>query len=341
MPDTVVYVSNAGTKDIHVLAMNRATGALDPIEVVAVPGTDVPSPTSLPMAVSPDKRFLYAQLRSAPYPVSTFAIDAATGRLRHLGTTPLVDQMAYLNTDRTGKFLLAASYFGAKLAIYPIDAQGVVQPAATQILDTRPKAHCVVIDAANRTLYVPVLGGDEVLMLSFDAARGTVAPNGPGRIASAAGAGPRHLTVHPNGRLAYLLNEASATISTYAIDASGLLTELQTVETGDYPDHAKASDIHVTPDGRYLYGAERKTSLLHGFRIDPGAGTLTPVGRYETETTPRGFAIDPRGKFVLAVGLDSAGMTVHAIDPASGALTPAHRYPMGTHPNWVEIVDLA
>ena len=93
-------------------------------------------------------------------------------------------------------------------------------------------------------------------------------------------------------------------------------TEIQLVETGTYPDHAKASDI------------------------DAQRGTLTPIGRFETEKTPRGFAIDPRGKFLLSVGLDSAGMTVHAIDPASGALTSAGRHPMGTQPNWVEIVDL-
>ena len=339
-PDTVVYVSNAGTKDIHVLAMDRATGALAPIETVAVPGTDVPSPTSLPMTLSPDKRFLYAQLRSAPFPVSTFAVDPTTGRLSHRGTTPLVDQMAYLNTDRAGKFLLAASYFGAKLVIYPIGADGVVQPSATQILDTKPKAHCVVIDAGNRNLYVPVLGGDEILVMTFDAARGTVTPNGSGTVASKAGSGPRHLTFRPGGTFAYLLNEASATIATYAIERSGMLREVQVVETGTYPDHAKASDIHVTPNGAFLYGAERKTSLLHGFRIDPRTGTLAPIGRFETEKTPRGFAIDPRGRFLLSVGLDSAGMTVHAIDPASGALTPIGRYPMGTHPNWVEIVDL-
>src|SRR5438270_5600152 len=177
-PDTVVYVSNAGSKEVFVLAMNRATGALELIEKTPVPGTDKPSPASLPMATSPDKHFLYAQLRSEPYPVSTFAIDRTTGRLRHLAATPLVDQMAYINTDRTGKFLLAASYVGAKLAIYPINAQSVVEAKATQILDTKPKAHCVVIDAGNKNVYVPVLGGDIVLELKFDPA-GTVSPNGP------------------------------------------------------------------------------------------------------------------------------------------------------------------
>jgi 6-phosphogluconolactonase len=108
-PETVVYVSNAGSKEVFVLAMDRATGVLELIEKTPVPGTDKPSPASLPMATSPDKHFLYAQLRSEPYPVSTFAIDRTIGRLKHLGATPLVDQMAYINTDRTGKFLLAAS----------------------------------------------------------------------------------------------------------------------------------------------------------------------------------------------------------------------------------------
>src|SRR6266853_1275632 len=231
-PETVVYVSTAGSKEVYVLAMNRATGALDLIDKVAVPGTDKPSPASLPMATSPDKKFLYAQLRSEPYPVSTFAIDRATGKLKHMAATPLVDQMAYINTDRTGKFLLAASYVGAKLAIYPINAQSIVEAKATQILDTKPKTHCVVIDAGNKNVYVPVLGGDIVLELKFDPAAGTVSPNGPGEVATKAGAGPRHLTFHPNGKFAYLITETTATIGAYAVDrASGTLKELQFVDT--------------------------------------------------------------------------------------------------------------
>src|SRR5207248_11234793 len=98
--------------------------------------------------------------------------------------------MAYINTDRTGKFLLGASYVGAKLAIYPINAQSIVEPKATQILDTKPKAHCVVIDAGNNNVYVPVLGGDIVMELKFDPASGTVSPNGPEEVATKTGAGP-------------------------------------------------------------------------------------------------------------------------------------------------------
>ena len=341
-PETTVYVSNAGSKDIYVLAMDRASGALELIDKTPVPGTDKPSPASLPMATSPDKHFLYAQLRSEPYPVSTFAIDRTSGRLTHLGATPLVDQMAYIHTDGTGRHLLCASYVGAKLAIYPINAQHVVEPTATQIVDTKPKAHCVVIDSTDKHVYLPVLGGDVVMEFNYDPAAGTVTPNGPGQIATKPGAGPRHFTIHPNKRWGYLIAETTATIGAYAIAPDGTLGEIAFVETGDWNgrDSAAASDIHVTPEGKFLYGAVRTTSMLHGYKIDPDKGTLSPIGKFATERTPRGFNIDPRGKFLLSVGMDSNAMTVHAIDPKTGTLSPVGHYPTGTQPNWVEIVDL-
>ena len=113
------------------------------------------------------------------------------------------------------------------------------------------------------------------------------------------------------------------------------------VDTGDYnqKDSAFASDIHVTPNGKFIYGAVRTTSTLHGYKIDPEKGTLTVIGKWPTEKTPRGFNIDPRGKFLLAVGMDAASLTVHAIDQNSGELKNIKQYPMGKQPNWVEIVD--
>jgi 6-phosphogluconolactonase len=346
MPEThqtVVYVSNAGSKEIFVFAMDRDSGDLAPVERVAVRGTDKPSPTSIPMAVSPDHRFLYAALRSEPFPVSSFAIDAESGRLTHLGAAPLADSMAYIVTDRSGRFLLSASYPGAKLAINPIDATGRVGERSTQVLSTQPKAHCVVVDASNHYAYCTNLGGDIVMQLRFDAQAGTVSPNQPAAISTKPNAGPRHLAFHPNGRFLYLLNETDATLGIYAVDpATGTLAELHTVPTlpPDFSGKPSAADLHVTPNGRFIYASERTTSTIKGFRIDPESGRFSRCGRWPTETTPRGFAIDPRSRFLLAAGLSSNAMSVAAIDPDTGALAAVRQYRLGEMPHWIEIVDL-
>jgi 6-phosphogluconolactonase len=343
MPDTVVYVSNAGSKEIYVLAMNRDNGELTLLDKVPVPGTDKPSPTSMPMAVTPDKRFILAALRSEPFPASSFAIDRATGRLTLLATTPLQDSMAYITTDRTGRFLLCASYPGNKLTINPIDANGQIAEKTTQIIPDLPKSHCILVDAANKYCYSTSLGSDRILEWKFDPPTGTLSPNSPAEIHTKSDAGPRHMALHPNTRFLYLITETTDTIGAYAIDpATGTLTEMQFVDAlpADFKDKPAAADLHVTPDGRFLYGSERKTSTLAGYRIDPDKGTLSPIGRWPTEKTPRGFNIDPRGRFLLSVGLDSNAMTVHRIDPRSGELSVAHQYPMGKMPNWAEIVDL-
>ena len=339
-PETAVYVSNAGDPAIYVMAMNRATGDLDLIERTAIPGTDKPSPTSMPMALSPDRRFLHAALRSEPFIVASFAIDRESGKLKHLGNAPLDASMAYTTVDRSGKWLLCASYPGGKLTINPIDGEGRVKAPPSQIVADRPKAHCVLVDRSNRHAYLSVLAQDLILQLKFDAATGTVSPNG--EIKTKAGAGPRHMAIHPNGRFLYLITETTATIGAYAVDqANGTLKELQFVNmlAPDYKGAIAAADLHVTPDGRFLYGSERKTSSLVGFRIDPEKGTLAPLGHWPTETTPRGFAIDPRGRFLLSVGLDSNHLTVYSIG-ANGALDPVKQHAVGKMPNWIEFVDL-
>lgn len=342
-PDTVVYVSNAGDPSVSILAMDQRKGTLAAIDTMAIPGADQPSPTSMPLALSPDRRFLYAALRSEPYMVASFAIDRASGRLRHLGNGPLVASMAYIITDRTGAYLLAASYPQSKLTINPIDAEHRVEALTSQVLATKPKAHCVILDRSNKYAWCTSLGGDVIMQLKFDAANGTVAPNQPAEIATKPGAGPRHLALHPSGRFLFLITETTATIGSYAVDpAKGTLRELHFVDMlgPGFQGQPAAADLHATPDGRFLYGSERKTSTLTGFRIDAETGALTPAGQWPTEATPRGFAIDPRGRFLLAAGLDSNHLTVYAIHPDSGALDPVQRVAVGKMPNWVEFVDL-
>jgi len=100
----------------------------------------------------------------------------------------------------------------------------------------------------------------------------------------------------------------------------------------------KAADLHITPDGRFLYASERTTSTLAAFAVDTLTGKLTPVGHYETEEHPRGFNIDPRGDFAIVAGMLSGHCSVHRIDRETGALQRLKRYPVGRTPTWVECV---
>ncbi|PTM55161.1 lactonase family protein [Phreatobacter oligotrophus] len=335
---TMVYISNAESREIVAMALDAETGALREVSRVPTSGT------AMPMAVSPDKRFLYVGLRSAPFSVSTFAIDPKTGGLAHVETAPLPDNMAYLSTDRTGRYLFSASYGGNRIAVTPIEASGVARGEPIQVIETRKNAHAILADRQNRNVFATNLGGDIVLQYRLDAATGRLAPNTPPFVETRAGAGPRHFVFHPNDRFVFLINELDGSINSYRYDAAaGTLAEASTstaMPAGAAGAKPWAADIHLTPDGRFLYASERTTSTLTAYRVDAATGALTTIGSVPTETQPRGFNVDPRGRFLVAVGQKSNGATVYAIDQASGALRTLQQYPIGRDPNWVEIIDL-
>jgi 6-phosphogluconolactonase len=213
-----------------------------------------------------------------------------------------------------------------------------------QLVRTEPQAHCIVPDPTNRYAFVTSLAGDMVLRHVFDAAIGRFSPNPLPPVRTKPNAGPRHLVFHPNNRFLYLINELDGSVYAYAYDAAvGALHEIQALSAlpPDFGDKRPlASDIHVTPDGRFLYASERTSSTIAAFRIDAASGRLTPAGSFPTEEAPRGFNIDPYGRYMLVVGRKSNRMTCYAIDRESGGLTALKTYPMGDDPNWIEIVRL-
>ncbi|MFE9581674.1 lactonase family protein [Nocardia sp. NPDC006044] len=333
---SVVYVSNADSREISVLALDSA-GVLTPVESVPVDGT------VMPLAVGPDQRFLYAGLRSEPFSVKAFAIDPMSGRLAASATTPLPDNMAYLATDRTGRFLFSASYSGNQIAVSPISASGVVAAQPAAVIGTAPHAHSIVADPSNQYVFAAVLGGDHLLQYRFDATSGRLTPNRPAAVGTELGAGPRHIVFHPGGRVAFVTNELDGTVGSYLFDpVTGTLTPVSSISVlpEGFSGSPWTSDVHLTPDGRYLYVSERTSDTLAGFRVDGMPGALEPLGHTPTESQPRGFAIDPHGRFLVAAGQKSGAITSYAIAQDTGALTAVHRVPVGRNPNWVEIIDL-
>jgi 6-phosphogluconolactonase len=314
---TIVYVANADSQEISVLALDRATGALAAVETVPVGGN------VMPMALSPDKRVLYAALRSQPFRVASFAIDPASGKLKKLGEAALADSMANIDTDRSGRWLFAASYGGHKITVNAIDKDGRVG-AVQQLIPTQPNAHAIHADAANRFVLATSLGGDNLSLWRFDAATGQLSPNEPALIATGAKSGPRHFVW-------------------FDFDAArGSLREVQRTSAlpPGFAGKPWAADLHLAPDGRHLYASERTSSTITVYAVDAATGQLQTQAQVPTEKTPRGFAIDPSGRYLVASGQESHAVAVYAIDPSSGALSALQRYGVGKNPNWIEIVDL-
>ncbi len=341
MPATFVYVGNAESQSVTIFSLTT-DGALTSVDTKMVPGPAKPGSTT-PMAVSPDKRFLFVALRNEPYSAATFAIDPKTGKLTYVGSGPLADAMAYIATDRSGKFLLSASYGGGKIAVSPIGGNGVAS-TAQQVIASQPNAHAVLADRANRHVLYTSLGNDYIGQLVFDAATGKLTPNDSPTMSVKPKAGPRHFRFSSDERFVYLLCELDASIYVFPYDAAtGRLakeTQIASALPPGFTGKPWAADIHLTPNNKFLYASERTSSTLAAFRIDAKSGALSPIGSYPTETQPRGFAIDPTGRTLLAAGQLSNSLTAYAIDAERGMLRPLGRYPVGKNPNWVEIVSL-
>ena len=352
---TFVYVSNAEDGDIGMYTL-QSDGSLQPGPRFKA------EKVVMPMTVSPDKRFLIAAVRSKPFSAYTYSIDRSSGALKLVGTGPLAESFPYIFLDRTGRFLLGASYGAHLVSVNPVGADGRVgEPIQT--IPTARNAHAIRTDNTNRFVFVPHLGTDQVFQFLFDEKNGRLTANTPPVLQLKAGTGPRHLIVSSDNRFVYLLNELTATVSTLALDAkTGLLSEVSSAsalppDTKLVPGAPRgavgaagapvrntdndiwASDLHLTPNGKFLYAAERTTSSIGALGVDAASGKLTYLGSTPTEKQPRGFRIDPSGRFMIVSGEKSETLSAYSIDPSSGALKPIGKYPTGKGSNWVEIVS--
>jgi 6-phosphogluconolactonase len=351
---TFVYVSNAEDGNIGMYRL-EPDGTLQP-----GPRVDAGKPV-MPMSVSPNKQFLYAAVRSKPFTVITYAIDRSTGALSQRSTAPLAESFPYIQVDKTGRYLLAASYGGHLVSVNAVGKDGKVSEPI-QVIPTARNAHAIITDKTNRYVFVPHLGTDQIFQFRLDAKTGKLTANTPPIVQMKAMTGPRHIIMSPDNKFAFLLNELAATVTTLALDAkTGLLTEVSAASAlpadtklvpgaprgavgapGQAPRDTSndiwASDLHVTPDGKFVYAAERTSSSIGAFSADTATGKLTYLSSTPTEKQPRGFRIDAKGRYMVVSGEKSDTISVYEIDPASGALKLLQKYPTGKGSNWVEIV---
>ena len=323
------------SEGIYVYRMDNSTGVL---ERVAVTG-GIKNPTFL--ALSPDNSHLYAVAEINEH------CGRPTGAVYSYSVSPDSGDLAYVNqqstggpgpchltVDATGAHVIVANYQGGSICVLPIQTDGslgemseFIQHEGSSVIPHRqrePHAHSVNLDPNNRFIYAPDLGMDKVMIYQLDLDSGNLLANKPAFVQVAPGAGPRHFAFHPDGTRAYVLNEIGNTVTAFNWDPeSGSLEEFQTVTTlpADFLETSHTADLHIHPNGRFLYGSNRGHDSIAIFEIAPDTGGLTPRGWASTQgRTPRNIAIDPSGQFMLAENQDSDSIFTFRINDETGML---------------------
>ncbi len=311
---------------IYVAVMNRDTGELELVS--SIKGVDNPSY----LALSPDSSYLYAASETDEGEVLVYAVDANTHELHLLerqstgGGAP-----CYVELTPDGRYLLAANYTGANVCVFPIRADGTLEPMSghAQHEGSGPNAerqdhahtHSIVPSLDGQMVYVSDLGTDRITAYHLDEAGGL---REVGHTSSAAAAGPRHLAFHPNGQLAYGVNELDSTVTAYMRHVeTGILEALGTVSTlpDDFAGENTGGDIRLSLCGRYVYASNRGHDSIVQYRIDEQSGELETVEWMPVKgRTPRNLAVLPGG-YVLASNQDTNNIVQFATDPDSGRLT--------------------
>lgn len=324
------------SKGVYVSKFDPATGALSDPELAG----ETRSPSFL--TIHPSGKTLYAVGEVGEFngqktgAVTAFTIDPASGKLTAInaqssgGAGP-----AHISLTADGSHAVVANYGGGSVAALPINADGslsqpssVVQHTGSSVNPARqkaPHAHSIKPSPDGAFVLSADLGLDKVLVYRFDKAKGTLTPNDPPAGVVQPGSGPRHIAFHPNGKLLFVINEMTSTLTSFTWDAAkGTLAEVQTLSTlpgGGHKGNSTA-EVVVHPNGKFVYGSNRGHDSIAAFSVDADSGKLTALGQTPIGgKTPRNFNIDPTGQWLLAAGQSSDTVTVFRIDQATGKLT--------------------
>jgi 6-phosphogluconolactonase len=334
--DPLVYISAFAAADdgaIHAFRLDPATGLLNSVHRT----TDAEHPFF--MAVSPDRRFLYS-IHATEFggeeheQVAAYEIEGRSGRLKLLNRQSARGAgSCYLDVDATGQTVLVANYSTGSVAALPVREDGSLGEAASFVQhagssvdparQTGPFAHCITISPDNRFAYAADLGQDKIVGYQLIADTAKLSPARQSFVRTPPGAGPRHLTFHPNGKHLYAINELKNSVTLFDyIAESGMLIERRTISTlpDDFDGTSHCADLKITPDGRFLYGTNRGHDSIAAYAIGDD-GQLTRIGMEASlGAGPQNLAITPDGKLLLCANMRGDNVVVFRIDGQTGGL---------------------
>lgn len=292
------------------------------------------------VAVSPNGQFVYSVQEDAAAngkggSITAFSFNKISGVLTYINQQPTGgDHPCYVAVDKTGRWVVAGNYSSGSLSVMPVQTNGALGPAGSIIQhqgsgpdktrQNSPHVHCTIFSADNRYLFVPDLGIDKVMIYAFDEVTGKLTAAKQPFAQSAGGAGPRHICFNPTNTYAYLMEEMSGTVVAFKYK-NGRLTNRQRISSMPAADtsNAGSADIHVSPDGNFLYASNRaNANSIAIFKINKKNGKLSSVGHQSTlGKTPRNFNFDPTGNFLLVANQNSDEIVIFKVDKITGLLT--------------------
>ena len=298
-----------------------------------VSDAEATNPTYL--AISSDEKHVYAvgENNGDAAVAYAFTFDKTTGKLSLLNSQPTNSPgPCYINADHTGHFVVTANYGGGTVSVFPLATDGSLKPTEKVFefegsgLDKnrqdKPHLHCAVYSPDGRYLFAADLGTDNLHVFTTSVTTPFLTPGNPKAYKLEPGSGPRHLTFHPNGKYAYLINELSGKVTAFHY-ADGNLEPVQYIDADNSEGIGEkgSADIHVTPDGKFLYASNRaRTNNIAIFRINDTDGRLTLVGHQPTGRHPRNFVITPNGKYLITANMNNSLIQVFEIDRETGLL---------------------
>ncbi len=317
-----------GSEGIYTFRFDTEKGTLTP----AGEAKKLENPSFL--AISPNRQFVYAVEETANGKVSALRFEENTGQLSLLNSQVVNgDYPCHITIDKTGKWVIVGNYGSGNFSIFPVQADGslgkatqTIQHAGKSINTARqeaPHVHSINIGKNNKNIFVVDLGTDKIMSYQLDGKTGKITVGNPPFTEVKAGAGPRHFAFHPKKNWAYSILELNSTIAAFSYKNSKLI-DLQTISTlpDDYKGENSCADIHISADGKFLYGSNRGHNSISVYSIHQKTGKLTFIQNQPTEgKAPRNFAIDPSGKFLLAANQNSDTIAVFKIDAKTGKLT--------------------
>lgn len=330
--DLFVGTYTDGTSEgIYKLRFNPSNGALDSMELMAA----LPNPSF--MAFSPDKKNLYVVQETADFDsmgggVTAFAMnDNKLKLLNDKGTGGA--HPCHVAVSENGQ-VAVSNYTGGNLAVFDLASDGSLadrQLINHKINDTlvTPHVHKAHFNADG--LFVADLGLDAVKRYQKQP-HGWI-PAHQASIVMAEGAGPRHFTFSQDRSFLYIINELNSTITVLQRDDEGSYNDVETQSTlaTDFKGESFCADIHLSADGKFLYGSNRGENTIVVFAVNQENGRLTTVGRTSVNGDwPRNFAIDPSGNYLLVANQRSSNITVFRRDVEKGTLTFLNEFEMGS-----------